>query len=152
MDQLPAGQSDFGGLLRRTREKAGLSRQELGGRVGLDASHIFRIETGDRRPSRESALALADALGLDDQSINEWLLAAGFAPMPLLTALRTAVRTRGTVRTRSAGVAAPSHWDPAVWARRLESIGLRESAVERLMTALGNARLAEQESAARGLA
>ena len=88
MENLPEGQTDFGNLLRKAREKAGLSRHELAQRVGLDASHIFRIEAGGRRPSRESALALADALGLDDLAVGPWLLAAcvGLVGQALLSA------------------------------------------------------------------
>jgi UTP--glucose-1-phosphate uridylyltransferase len=143
--------SDFGNLLRIARERAGISRQKLGEMVGLDSSHIYRIETGGRRPSRESALALADALGLKDDAMNEWLLAAGYAPMPLLTAIRAAVRVRGAVRTRSSGRSDLSHWDPAVWAKRLDSVGLREAVIERLLSAMASASLAEQGQAGKAL-
>src|SRR5712691_2232567 len=87
--------SPFSILMQQAREAAGLSRAALAQRVGLDVSHIHRMESGDRRPSRESTLALAEALGMTGDTVNTWLLAAGYAPMPLLTLVRGAVRTRG---------------------------------------------------------
>jgi transcriptional regulator with XRE-family HTH domain len=80
-----------------------LSRDQLAKRVGLDVSYLFRIETGARRPSRDSALALAVALELDDVMVNQWLVSAGYAPVPALGAVREAVRVRGLVR-RSDGL------------------------------------------------
>lgn len=141
----------FGLLLRQAREKAGLSRERLAQRVGLDASYIYRVETGERRPSRESALALVDALGLGDETMNQWLAAAGYEPVPILSALRAAVRTRGTVRRSAGGPACSPAGDAGAWARRLETIGLREAAIERLLEAMAAASLAEQEEAARAI-
>src|SRR5262245_9183530 len=91
-------QNQFGQLLRQAREAAGLPREALAQRVALDASYIYRLETGDRRPSREAILAFADALAVEGEALNQWLLAGGYAPMPLLTRVRGAVRTRGGKR------------------------------------------------------
>ena len=95
---MPDSLTEFGPMLREKREAAGMSRHTLAERVGMDASHIYRIEKGGRRPSRESALALAEALGVRDVALDGWLIAAGFAPTPLLGMVRGAVRTRGGAR------------------------------------------------------
>ena len=57
----------FGLLLRRHREQAGLSREELAGRAGLSWQAIGALERGGRqRPYPATVRRLADALGLAD--------------------------------------------------------------------------------------
>jgi len=110
----------FGLLLQQARERAGLTREQLARRVGLDVSHLFRIETGGRRPSRDSALALAVALELDDEAVNHWLVAAGYAPVAALGAIRDGVRARGAVRARRGAPAAE-------WAAPLSGLHVAQS-------------------------
>jgi UTP--glucose-1-phosphate uridylyltransferase len=147
-------QSNYGVLLQRARERGGLTRDQLAKRVGLNVSHLFRIETGTRRPSRDSALALAVALDLDDETVNRWLVAAGYAPVPALGAVREvvrtagAVRTRGTARSKLPGVSGTGSWDAGVRARRLELLGLTESTIARLLDAMATSDLTLQREAA----
>ncbi len=57
----------FGGRLRRLREAAGLSQEELAGRAGLTAKAISMLERGERkRPYPHTVRALADALDLPE--------------------------------------------------------------------------------------
>jgi UTP--glucose-1-phosphate uridylyltransferase len=120
------GHDEFGRLLRRARESEGLSRQALGRLISVDGSHIYRMEAGERRPSRSTALALAEALGVEGKSLDQWLTAAGFAAMPLLSGVRSGIRTRGAIRTGDErGVR-------TLWSQ-LEGIGLQESRIERLL-------------------
>jgi predicted ATPase/transcriptional regulator with XRE-family HTH domain len=57
----------FGGLLRRHREQAGLSQEELAERAGMSAQAIGALERGDRQHPYPATLRhLADALGLAD--------------------------------------------------------------------------------------
>jgi len=57
----PAGTR--GDRLRQVREAAGLSRRELGRRVGLDEGTLLRLERGiTRRPGRRTLLAVASLL------------------------------------------------------------------------------------------
>jgi len=148
---MPDSLTQFGPLLRGKREAAGLSRQDLAGRVGMDASHIYRIESGGRRPSRESALALAEALGVRGEDLNAWLVAAGFAPTPLLGMVRGAVRTRGGARRPGGRGATSAAWDSARWARWLEAMGLQESMIARIMQALENRTSVEALEVARAI-
>ena len=62
------GQGDsFGVRLRRAREAAGLSQEELAERAGLSPNTVGGLERGEhRRPYPATIRALADALGLTD--------------------------------------------------------------------------------------
>jgi len=56
---------DFGGQLRRHREAAGLSQEELAERAALTAKAIRARERGERQqPYPQTVRALADALNL----------------------------------------------------------------------------------------
>lgn len=72
---------DFGTLLRRYRDRAGLSCNELARAVAVDPSYISRLERGEREPPRRPVverLASALQLGLEDQ--DRLLVTAGYAP------------------------------------------------------------------------
>lgn len=56
--------TDFPRRLRKLRESAGLSCNELARRVGVDGGFISRLERGERCPSLETARKLARALGV----------------------------------------------------------------------------------------
>src|ERR671911_883453 len=61
------GSGDFGGRLRRHREAAGLSQEELAERAALTAKAISALERGERqRPYPQTVRALAEALNLSD--------------------------------------------------------------------------------------
>jgi predicted ATPase/DNA-binding CsgD family transcriptional regulator/DNA-binding XRE family transcriptional regulator len=61
------GSGDFGGRLRRHREAAGLSQEELAERAALTAKAISALERGERQhPYPQTLRALADALDLSD--------------------------------------------------------------------------------------
>ena len=61
------GSGDFGGALRRYRETAGLSQEELAERAGLTAKGIGALERGERKhPYPQTVRALAEALGLPE--------------------------------------------------------------------------------------
>jgi predicted ATPase/transcriptional regulator with XRE-family HTH domain len=68
--------SAFRGWLRRRRTERGLTQEDLGELVGYAAQTIRKIEGGQRRPSLQLALRLAQALelGLDEQAA--WMNAA----------------------------------------------------------------------------
>ena len=55
------GSGDFGGELRRYRESAGLSQEELAERAGLTAKGISALERGERQhPYPQTVRALAE--------------------------------------------------------------------------------------------
>ena len=61
-EPLPGG--TFGANLTAAREHAGLSREQLGSRAGLNAATIYRLEAGDRQPRLPTIIVLAKVLGM----------------------------------------------------------------------------------------
>jgi transcriptional regulator with XRE-family HTH domain len=89
-------QEDFAALLRRYRERADLSCNELARAVGVDPSYISRLERNEREPPRRRVVdGLAAALRLDLVDQDRLLVSAGYAP---------------------ATVAALGHWDSTLQA------------------------------------
>ncbi|HEY8447240.1 MAG TPA: helix-turn-helix domain-containing protein [Thermomicrobiales bacterium] len=70
-------ESTFGDLLRRLRERAGLTQEELAERAGLTAHGISALERGvRRRPYPHTVRALADALNATESERIALLAAA----------------------------------------------------------------------------
>lgn len=130
--------SQLAELVRTAREAKGLSRKQLADLAGLDPSYLSRIESGERLPSRDLVLALADALGVSDQQMQTWLVAAGYAPMPILGALR-AIRTRGAVPPDASLDQAFSGWQWRLVAQTVEQRGLNALSLERFVAAFAQA-------------
>jgi len=74
----------FAGYLLTQRTSQRVSVSELADRAGVSASAISRLESGDLEPSKDLALRLAKAL---QSTEDDWLLAAGFLPDGLRTAI-----------------------------------------------------------------
>lgn len=62
--------SPFGRNLRRLRTERGISQKDVADAVGVQQAMISNIEGGDRRPSFETAIAIAVFFGvtLDEMS------------------------------------------------------------------------------------
>jgi len=75
------GDERFGELLLIARKRAGLRQLALAKKVDVDDSYISRMERGVfTPPSREVAVRLADALGINDEEDRfAFLLEAGVA-------------------------------------------------------------------------
>jgi predicted ATPase/DNA-binding CsgD family transcriptional regulator/transcriptional regulator with XRE-family HTH domain len=72
-----ARSTDFGERLRRLREAAGLSQEELASRAGLAAKGIGALERGERKhPYPHTIRALADALELSDAERGAFVASA----------------------------------------------------------------------------
>ena len=56
---------DFGGWIRKEREKKELSQEELGALVGLHRTYIGKIELAKRVVDLDTAILLCKALKLD---------------------------------------------------------------------------------------
>ena len=52
--------------LRAARELRGWSTYTLAEKAGVSQSTVFRIETGERKPSAYTLVKIANALGLDE--------------------------------------------------------------------------------------
>lgn len=88
----PGQPSLFSMRLRQARERAGITQQELGVRVGVDESvagpRINQYENGVHQPRQEMVLELANALGVPAAflSTKDELLARLLLAWPSLTA------------------------------------------------------------------
>ncbi|MEU2358804.1 helix-turn-helix transcriptional regulator [Streptomyces misionensis] len=69
-----------GVLLRRWRNRRGLSQLELASRANTSARHISFIETGRARPSLAVLTRLVEHLDVPFRERNALFVAAGFAP------------------------------------------------------------------------
>lgn len=93
----PAG---FPQLLRSWRLKRRLSQLGLALESGVSQRHLSFLESGRARPSRTMILQLSETLEVPLRERNDWLLAAGFAPVfparplddPQMTQVLAAVR------------------------------------------------------------
>lgn len=79
----------FGELLRTTRRKLNLTREQLAGRADCSVETIKKLESGERRPSPEMALALAQSLNTSADELHEFLALAR-RRTPLLGPTRSA--------------------------------------------------------------
>ena len=59
----------IGLLIARARERKGVSRAELGRRVGLSATRVGIFESGLARPDADTLERLADALGVSSADL-----------------------------------------------------------------------------------
>ncbi|HVH06408.1 MAG TPA: helix-turn-helix transcriptional regulator [Myxococcota bacterium] len=71
----------FRELLKSWRARRRLSQLELALHAGVSQRHVSFLESGRARPSRAMILQLSDALEVPLRERNDWLVAAGFAPM-----------------------------------------------------------------------
>ena len=71
----------FGEALRRARSQRRRSQLDLALSAGLSQRHLSFLESGRASPSRAMLLRLAEALDLGLADRNDWLIAAGYAPV-----------------------------------------------------------------------
>jgi transcriptional regulator with XRE-family HTH domain len=77
----PADASPFPQLLKAWRHKRRLSQLELGLESGVSQRHLSFLESGRANPSRSMILQLSETLEVPLRERNDWLVAAGFAPV-----------------------------------------------------------------------
>ncbi len=78
-----AVKTGFGGLFAQYRKQRKLSMQKLATAADISAAYVCRLESGDRHPSRDLVLRLADILlpyGTQSEK-DELLVIAGYAPI-----------------------------------------------------------------------
>lgn len=74
-------ESGFSHLLRSWRRKRRLSQLDLALTAGVSQRHLSYLESGRARPSRNMILQLSETLDVPLRERNDWLTAAGFAPV-----------------------------------------------------------------------
>jgi transcriptional regulator with XRE-family HTH domain len=86
----------FGGLLRRLRDEAGLTQDELADAAGISQRAISDLERGiNSTARRDTAVLLAGALRLDEQA-RDWFIAAARGRATGGAALAAMTGERGT--------------------------------------------------------
>ncbi|MQY31883.1 helix-turn-helix domain-containing protein [Nocardia aurantia] len=55
------------GLLTELREQAGVSKEEVSARSGINVTTLYRIETAQARPQRRTLMAMLDLYEVDDE-------------------------------------------------------------------------------------
>lgn len=65
--------------LTRYRKNFNLGRANLATMIGVDPSHLYRVELGQRKMSRNMALLLVRVLGLNTEQAENFIQAAGFS-------------------------------------------------------------------------
>jgi len=73
--------SPFPQLLKSWRQKRRLSQLDLALESGVSQRHLSFLELGRARPSRRMILQLSETLEVPLRERNDWLVAAGFAPI-----------------------------------------------------------------------
>jgi transcriptional regulator with XRE-family HTH domain len=76
-----ANASPFPRLLKAWRHKRRLSQLELALESGVSQRHLSFLELGRAKPSRRMILQLSETLEVPLRERNDWLVAAGFAPI-----------------------------------------------------------------------
>lgn len=99
-------ESTFGRNLKRIRELRQLTQSELGGRARIAPAAVSHFETGQREPSLESLVKLADALEVSlDALLGRAPLEAQAAVDPIfLRASNSSARTLDMVRRVTAAL------------------------------------------------
>jgi transcriptional regulator with XRE-family HTH domain len=73
--------SAFSQLLKAARQRRRLSQLELALESGVSQRHLSFLESGRAKPSRSMILQLSETLEVPLRERNDWLVAAGFAPL-----------------------------------------------------------------------
>ena len=73
--------SPFPQLLKTWRHRRRLSQLELALESGVSQRHLSFLELGRANPSRSMILQLSETLEVPLRERNDWLVAAGFAPV-----------------------------------------------------------------------
>jgi len=97
----PSEEAGFSHLLKTWRRKRRLSQLELALSSGVSQRHVSFLESGRSQPSRRMILRLSETLEVPLRERNDWLTAAGFAPIfkarplddPQMSQVMSAVRT-----------------------------------------------------------
>lgn len=85
-----AASTRFGDSLRSARSQRRRSQLDLALSAGLSQRHLSFLESGRSQPSRAMLLRLAESLDLGLADRNDWLIAAGFAPIYAQRAIEAA--------------------------------------------------------------
>ncbi len=113
-----SGEVLFGSWLKKWRKEKGIASDLLAERMGCSLVALYKIEAGERRPSRQVALLLAQYLGLPDDEHESFVTFArtgqlnGSAP-PAVASVGLTLLAASTVPAVLAGSSASTPWRTA---------------------------------------
>jgi transcriptional regulator with XRE-family HTH domain len=81
VERRSGGESGFAHLLKTWRQKRRMSQLDLALTSGVSQRHVSFLESGRANPSRSMILQLSETLEVPLRERNDWLTAAGFAPV-----------------------------------------------------------------------
>ena len=81
LERRTGGDNGFPLLLKTWRQKRRLSQLGLALSSGVSQRHVSFLESGRAKPSRSMILQLSETLEVPLRERNDWLTAAGFAPL-----------------------------------------------------------------------
>jgi transcriptional regulator with XRE-family HTH domain len=81
MDAIRQAADAFPQILKTWRTKRRMSQLELALASGVSQRHVSFLESGRAKPSRAMILQLSETLEVPLRERNDWLTAAGFAPV-----------------------------------------------------------------------
>jgi transcriptional regulator with XRE-family HTH domain len=136
-------------LLRAWRRRRRLSQLELALDAGVSQRHLSFLESGRAKPSRGMILQLSETLDVPLRERNEWLLAAGYAPVFHARPLDDPAMGQVTGAVRM--MLANHEPFPALAIDRAWNVRLANRAFETLMAALGDDAWARVGGAERNL-
>ncbi len=123
--------SGFSGLLREWRQKRKLSQLDLALSSGVSQRHVSFLESGRANPSRNMILNLSETLDVPLRDRNDWLTAAGFAPLfrtralddPQMGQVMSAVRMMLTAHEPFPAIALDRAWNVRMSNRPFDLLG-----------------------------
>jgi transcriptional regulator with XRE-family HTH domain len=129
--ELSTGRDSFSLLLKTWRQRRRLSQLELALSSGVSQRHISFLESGRAQPSRSMILQLSETLEVPLRERNEWLTAAGFAPIfrarplddPQMNQVMSAVQMMLTNHEPFPAVAIDRAWNIRLANKAFEMIG-----------------------------
>lgn len=129
--ELSTGRDSFSLLLKTWRQRRRLSQLELALSSGVSQRHISFLESGRAQPSRSMILQLSETLEVPLRERNEWLSAAGFAPIfrarplddPQMNQVMSAVQMMLTNHEPFPAVAIDRAWNIRLANKAFEMIG-----------------------------
>jgi hypothetical protein len=113
--------------LKRGRRRLDITVAELSARTSIPAWTLRAYELGRRRPTRERLLTCLAALGIDQRTRNEALVAAGFAPEH--AADGTAIGQRGLTLADAATAVEDRPWPAFVINENIEILAANRLAL-----------------------
>lgn len=132
----PGVEAGFPRLLREWRHKCRLSQLDLALTAGVSQRHVSFLESGRANPSRSMILQLSETLQVPLRTRNDWLMAAGFAPLFRTRALDDPqmAQVMGAIRM----MLAAHEPFPAVAIDRAWNVRMANTPFDRLGTMLGD--------------